>query len=137
MSLVRLSPFFGTLNRWPSIWDDDDMKIAPVHDSNLEVFETDSEVVVKANVAGLKEDQIDVTFEKGVLWIKAENAAEESNTDKTYYSKSSWSYSYKVAVPGTLDLSKEPKAEVENGIITVTFQKAEVSKPKKLTVSRK
>ncbi len=137
MSLVRLSPFFGTLNRWPNVWDEDEMKINPVHDSNLELFETNTQVVVKANVAGLKENQIDVTFEKGVLWIKAENEAEESNDDKTYYSKSSWSYSYKVAVPGTLDLTKEPTAEVENGVITITFQKAEISRPKKLTVSHK
>lgn len=137
MSIVRWNPFLSSLNRWPDFWDEDDFKISPVNNSNLEMFETENEVVVKANVAGLKEDQIEATFEKGVLWIKAENQAEETNDEKTFYSKSNWSYSYKVAVPGTLDLTKEPKAEVENGVLTVTFQKAEASRPKKLAVARK
>lgn len=135
MSLVRWNPLLGTLSRWP-MWDDE-LDTTPTTTHNLDLYETESEVVVKANVAGLKEDKIDVTFEKGVLWIKAEDQVEENDKAKKYYSKSSWSYSYKIAVPGMLDFTKEPKAEVEDGVITITFQKAEASKPKKLTIQKK
>lgn len=136
MSLVRWNPLLGTLSRWPNMWDDE-LDSSPLATHNLDLYETEGEVVVKANVAGLKEDKIDVTFEKGVLWIKAEDQTEENDQAKKYYSKSSWSYSYKIAVPGMLDFTKEPKAEVEDGVITITFQKAEASKPKKLTIQKK
>jgi HSP20 family protein len=139
MSLVRYNPLFPSLSRWPSIWDDMDLNLAATSagNNNLEVYETENEVVVKANVAGLSEKDVDLTFEKGVLWIKAEKSADETSEDKQYHSRSTWSYSYKVAVPGILDFGQEPKAEIENGVITVTFQKAEASKPKKLTVTKK
>jgi HSP20 family molecular chaperone IbpA len=42
-----------------------------------------------------------------------------------------------VAVPGKIDLNKEPTAEVKDGVLTVTFEKSEVSKPKKLKVTAK
>jgi len=139
MSLVRFSPLFPGLNRWPSIWDEPDLDLntGSITGNNLEVYETQNEVVVKANVAGLTEKDVDLTFEKGVLWIKAENSEQTQSEDKQYYSRSNWSYSYKVAIPGTLDQSKEPTAEIDNGIITITFQKAEASKPKKLIITKK
>lgn len=122
------------LSQWPDLWDDDFFSNAGGRD--LDVYETEDEVVVKANVAGVSEEEIDITFEKGVLWIKADKTEEEEDKKKKHYSKSSWSYSYKVAVPGTIDYNKEPKAEVENGVVTIEFTKAESSKPKKLTVKK-
>lgn len=141
MSLVRWNPALSRLSRWPSIWDDDDFSslgsLMNNSSSNLDVYETDDEVVIKANIAGVDEKDVDITFEKGVLWIKADKTTQEDDKDKKHYSQSSWSYSYKVAVPGTLDLTKEPSAEIENGVVEVVFQKAEVSKPKKLTIKSK
>ena len=138
MSLIRWNPALTSLSRWPSIWDDDDFgSLISGTSNNLDVYETADEVVIRANVAGVNEEDVDITFEKGVLWIKAERTAQEDDKKKKHYSKSSWSYSYKVAVPGTLDLTKEPTAEIENGVVEVVFQKAEVSKPKKLKIRSK
>ena len=101
------------------------------------MYETDNEVHVRANVAGVRENDIDLTFEKGVLWIKADRAEEASDEKKKHYSKSSWSYSYKVAVPGLIDYNQEPVVELDDGMLMITFKKAEASKPKKLAVKRK
>lgn len=137
MSLLRLSPAQRALSRWPSFWDDDEFFSLNTQNTNLDLYETEDEVVVKANVAGVDSDDIDLTFEKGVLWIKAEKSAEEKDAEKQFYSKSSWNYSYKVSVPGMLDMNQEPEAEVENGVLSVTFKKAEASKPKKLSIKSK
>lgn len=124
------------LSQWPDLWDED-MLTDLSTGRGLDVYETKDDVVVRANVAGVRENDIDITFEKGVLWIKAARVEEEDSHDKKHYSKSSWNYSYKVAVPGTLDMSHEPEAEIEDGMITVKFKKSEVMKPKKLTVKKK
>jgi HSP20 family protein len=139
MSLVRWTPMSSLLSRWPD-WDDEDfggLGNLTGTGRNLDVYETEDEVVVKANVAGISADKVDVTFEKGVLWIKAEAAEEKDDQKKKHYSKSSWVYSYRVAVPGMLDHTQEPSATVTNGVVTVTFKKAEASKPKKLQVKAK
>ncbi len=139
MTLTRWTPMARVLNRWPDIWDEDDLSaLSPLGGRNdLDVYETDDEVVVKANVAGVAPTDVDITFEKGVLWIKAEKIKEEGDTQKKHYSKSSWNYSYKVAVPGMIDLNHEPKATVEQGVVAITFKKAEASKPRKLTITAK
>lgn len=137
-TLTRWSPMLSLLNRWPDTWDDDFASLNTFGGRNdLDVYETEDEVVVKANVAGVNPEQVDITFEKGVLWIKAEKAEEKNDPAKKHYSKSSWNYSYKVGVPGLIDFNTEPAAEVDNGVVTVTFKKAEASKPKKLTVKAK
>jgi HSP20 family protein len=134
MSLMRMSPLMRALNRWPTVWEDDDLLDVTTATNNLDVYETEDEVVVKANVAGVPVEKVDVTFEKGVLWIKAEREEEKTDEERQHYSRSSWNYSYRVAVPGMIDYNQEPNAEVEDGVITVSFKKAEASKPKRLSV---
>ena len=139
MSLVRWTPFSSMLTRWPDIWDEDELSNFPVNraSNNLDVYETEDEVVVKANVAGIPSEKVDVTFEKGVLWISAKAEVKTEDKNKKYHSSSSWDYSYKVAVPGFIDMNQEPEAVVEKGVITVTFKKAAASKPRKLAVKNK
>ena len=134
MAIVRWDPF-RTLMRWPSIWDDDDFPGAVTSDQ-LDIYETENEVVVKANVAGVGDEKVDVTFEKGVLTISAEESEEEKQ-GKKYYQKATRSYSYRVAVPGNVDMTMDPEADIDRGVVTVTFKKAEEAKPKKIAVKRK
>ena len=134
MAIVRWDPF-RTMMRWPSIWDDDEI-MSPTVSDQLDIYETEGEVVVKANVAGVDDSRVDITFERGVLTITADKSEEEKQ-GKKYYQKATRSYSYRVAVPGNVDMRNEPEADIENGVVTVIFKKAEEAKPKKIAVKRK
>lgn len=133
MTIIRWDPMSSML-RWPNIWDEDEFPVAQTSD-NLDVYETKDDVVVKASVAGVDPDKVEVTFEKGVLTIAAQEE-EESKEGKRYYRKSSRSYSYRVAVPGNIDLGTDPEAKVNHGVVMVTFKKAEEAKPKKIAVTK-
>lgn len=133
MAIVRWDPL--QLMRWPAIWDEEGLTPSG-GDNNLDVYETENEVVVRANVAGVDREKVDITFEKGVLWIQAEEETEEKE-GKKYYRMATRSYSYKVAVPGNIDFKLDPEAVVENGVVRVTFKKAEEAKPKKIAVTVK
>lgn len=135
MAIVRYDPFgLQSLWRWPSVWEDENDSMMASGDG-LDIYETDNEVVIRANVAGVDENKIDITFEKGVLWIRAAED-EEDKEGKAYYRKTSRSYSYKIAVPGNLDAKAEPEASVKNGVLELHFKKAEEAKPKKITVGK-
>lgn len=134
MTIIRWDPMSSML-RWPSIWDNDEFGAAPTSSDNLDVYENKNEVVVKANVAGVDPDKVEISFEKGVLTLSATEEVEESE-DKKYYKKATRSYSYRVAVPGNIDLSSEPEATVKHGIVCVTFKKAEEAKPKKIMIKK-
>lgn len=137
-NIVPLRSMLNSFGRWPSFWDDDDLSLfSGSVGRDVDVYETENEVTVKANVAGVDTKDIDVTFEKGVLWIQAKSETQEEDKKNKYYAKSSWNYSYKVAVPGFIDHSKEPEVSLANGVLTATFSKSEASKPKKLAVKQK
>jgi HSP20 family protein len=130
MAIVRYDPMRMML-RFPNIWDDD-FSSTPASD-NLDLYETSDEVVAKAAVPGVDSSKVDITFEKGVMTISAAEE-EEKAEGKKFYQKSSRAYAYRVAIPGNLDLSAEPTATFKNGVVTVTFKKAEEAKPKKITI---
>ena len=133
MAIVRWDPMSAML-RWPNIWEDEDWGTPLTHD-NLDVYETKDEVVVKANVAGIDPDKVEITFEKGVLTLSGEEESEEKE-EKKFYKKATRSYSYRVAVPGNIDLSVEPEAKIKHGIVSITFKKAEEAKPKKIAIKK-
>jgi len=130
--LVSTSPFW----RFPQIWEEEDNLLPQTTSiSGLSIFEDDKNVYVEAAVPGVDPKSVEVTFDKGVLWIKAEK--EEEGKGKKYYRKASSSFSYRLLVPGNLDLNREPQAEAKNGIMTVTFAKVAESKPKKIQIKAK
>jgi HSP20 family protein len=134
VAIVKWDPFdLRSFWRWPSVWEEEETEFGG---RQLDVYETDDELVIKAGVAGVKPGNVDVTFEDGILQIQGQEEEEEKK-GKKYYKKSSRSYRYRVAVPGNVDMKKEPKAEVDKGVITITFKKAEEAKPKKIAVKGK
>lgn len=131
MTIVRYDPMRMML-RWPNLWDEEDFPTL-TNGGGLDLYETSEEVVVKASVAGVEPEKVDITFEKGVLTITASETEEKTEGAK-YYQKSNRSYAYRVAVPGNLNLSAEPEAKFSNGVVSVAFKKAEEAKPKKIAI---
>ena len=136
MSLVQWNPFNS---RWPTLFEEEFGNFFTNASNNLDVYETEDEVVVKANVAGVKAEDVDITIERGMLWVKAHRQEEEKDTEKgrNYHRQSSWDYRYSINIPDTVDLQKEPAAEVENGVLTIHLEKSEATKPRKLAVKAK
>jgi HSP20 family protein len=134
MAIMRSDPF--RFHNWPTLWDWEEDESTPVAASSLEIYETDEDVVVCANVPGVTEKDIDLTFERGVLWIRAnaDKKQDEKQNNRKYFYRTSRDYSYKINVPGSVDWQKEPQADLADGVLTVTFRKSEMDKPKRIAV---
>lgn len=100
----------------------------------LTISEKGDMVQVEADMPGMKPEDIELTLEQGVLWIRGERSFEEK--EKKFYSKSSSSYSYRVAVPGQIDESKEPEASYEAGVLRVNLHKTKKSQAKRILVQK-
>ncbi len=132
MAIIRYDPFanFNSILRWPALLDEDFAGSS----QNLDVFETDTQVVVRANVAGMDPKKVNVTFHKGILTIAGEEEEKEEDKNKRFYQRSYSNYYYKVAVPGEIDTTKEPEATFKNGMMEVAFLKVPEEQPKKINV---
>lgn len=132
--LRALRPFFNSPFMDEDLWS----SFLP-QSQNLDMYETNDEVVVKAPMPGISADNVDVTFEDGVLRItgREEENQEEKNKKKVVHSEyRTRSFDYTVTLPRAIDPSKM-SAEIENGIVKITAPLAEASKPKKITVKAK
>jgi HSP20 family protein len=105
--------------------------------SGLSVSEDKNHVFVEAHLPGLQTDDIELSFERGMLWIKGEKKEEEEDKKKKYYRKASSSFSYRVQVPGQIDEKKVPEATYKDGVLKITFSKAPQSQAKKITIKTK
>ena len=135
MAIIRWDPFSLSkgLRAFPTIFEDDWFESA---DQGLSVYETDDEVVIEANVAGVPEDKVDVSIEGGTVTVKAEyeETEEEKKKKKVVYRQSRQAkYLYTTSLPCPVK-ADEAEAEVVNGILKLVLPKAEEVKPKKIKV---
>lgn len=124
------------MSRIPANWGEmlGDFKDLGFDQSGLSISEDKKSVFVEASLPGLNVDDIAVNLDKGILWIKGDKKEEEENKEKKYYRKASSSFSYRLALPGAIDESKEPKAIYKDGILKLTFVKAQQNQGKKIVV---
>lgn len=103
-------------------------------DQGLTVYDEKNNIVVEAALPGLKSEEIEVSLNKGILWIKGERKEEASDKNKKFYKKSVRSFSYSVALPEQVDENKEPEASYKDGVLKISFPKAKNSEAKRINI---
>jgi HSP20 family protein len=104
----------------------------------LDMYETDRAVVVKAAIPGVKPEDIDITITGDLLTIKGETK-EESEVKREnylYQERHYGAFSRAVSLPAGLETDKAD-ASFENGVLTLKVPKAEEVKPKTVKVTSK
>ena len=104
----------------------------------IEMFEKEDKFVVKAELPGMKEEDVDVSVTDGTLTIKGEKKTENEVKEENYYccERSYGSFFRSIGLPSSVD-DKKIKAHYEDGILEIDLPKAAEVKPKKITVSTK
>lgn len=138
--LAKRQPFGGTLLAplfsQLSLFDEENGEYPALQGSNISLSEDDKNVFVEANLPGLKEEDIEISLDKGLLWIKGESKKSEENKEKKYYYRATRSFSYHLALPSNINESSEPVANFKDGVIYITFKKAVEEKPKKIKIKK-
>ncbi|MFA5714595.1 MAG: Hsp20/alpha crystallin family protein [Candidatus Paceibacterota bacterium] len=101
----------------------------------VDVYETDKEIIVQSAIAGIKNNQIDVSLDNDILIIKGEREDPSKDKDKRYFLKECYwgPFSKEIILPREIDTSRID-AKVKDGILTVRMQKIERAKNKKISV---
>lgn len=118
--------------QWPSFFEDGEWTLPPFFQDGLSISEDDSHMYVEAAIPGVDPKDVNVTFDKGLLWIRGEAKEEEKN--RKFYRKASRSFSYRTSIPSEIENNAEPNAQYKNGVIHVTFKKVPASEPKQIKI---
>ncbi len=138
MPIIRWDPFQLSRSSWP--FDEEDLSLpswSAGTGNNLEIAEDENKVIVKANVAGVDSDDVEVNFQDGRLWIKAAVKEQERDQKAKIYRSMSRSYSYVVDLPNVSYNAEARKAELDKGVLVLEFDKTPEAKPKKISVKAK
>jgi HSP20 family protein len=101
----------------------------------VDVKETDTEIVVKAEVPGIDAKDINISVTGDVLTIKGEKKSEREEKEENYHlvERSYGSFSRSLVLSAAVDLDKI-EAKYDKGVLTVTCPKKEAVKPKPIEI---
>ena len=102
----------------------------------LDVYTTPSEIVLTANVPGLKPEDVQVTVEGDTLSIDGEFKAPMENVEYIFQERPYGKFSRKLTINVPVDVNKV-EAMFDSGVLTVTLPKAEAARPKTIKVEAK
>ena len=97
----------------------------------VDISEDDKEFLVKAELPGLKREEVKVTVENGVLSIAGERKSEKEEKDKRYHrvERSYGSFVRSFTLPEGVDTGKVT-AEFKDGVLHLRLAKGPKSQPK-------
>lgn len=92
----------------------------------VDVFETNSDFVVSAAIAGVQIKDIDISLEKDMMVIKGNRCDPHDHPDKKYfYQECYWGpFSRKIVLPENIDIDKAD-AQMDKGVLTIKIPKNE------------
>jgi HSP20 family protein len=101
----------------------------------VDVIDQDNAVVVRAEVTGVKKEDIEVSLGDNTVTIRGRTSHEEKEKKGDYYRSeiSRGEFSRTVALPCDVDSSKS-SAKLENGILELTLPKLEKAKRRTIKV---
>jgi HSP20 family protein len=114
-------------------WDEDDAEIT---EPAIDLYEDDNEIVVKAELAGMTKDDIQISFADNVLTIKGEKNKEEEDSGKNYYraERVYGAFVRSLVLPAEVNPDKA-RAIFKNGVLEVHMPKTEAAKKKEIKVN--
>jgi HSP20 family protein len=104
----------------------------------VEVYEKEDRFVVKAELPGLTDEDVDISVTDGALTVKGEKRTEhEVKEDEYHWSERTYgTFLRTVALPTNVDAEKIG-ATFDNGILEISLPKVAEVQPKKITISAK
>ena len=102
----------------------------------LDAYVTPEEIVVVANMPGIKPEDVEITLEGDTLTLKGVRPGSMENVDYVLQERVGGAFQRTLNINVPIDADKAD-ARFENGILTLTIPKAEAVKPKTIQVVSK
>ena len=102
----------------------------------VDIYETEHELVVKADLPDVKPEDLDIRVENNILTIRGERKFEKQVNENNYLrvERSYGSFSRSFSLANTVN-SEAIKADYQNGVLSLSIPKREEAKPKQIKVN--
>jgi HSP20 family protein len=102
----------------------------------MDLVETGEDFVLRADLPGMSESDVNIELEDNVLTISGERKAEHEERKEGYYrvERASGAFSRTLTLPEGVD-PERVRASFDKGVLEVRIPKPEQRKPRKVTIS--
>ena len=102
----------------------------------VDIYETEDEVVIKADLPEVAEKDIDLRVENNMLTIRCERKLEQKVKEENYLrmERSYGFFTRSFSLPNTVN-TEQIHAQHNDGVLTVTLPKRAESKPKQVKIN--
>ena len=103
---------------------------------DVDIYETEHELVVKADLPDVNPQDLDIHVENNILTIRGERKFENKVKEENYLrvERAYGSFSRSFSLANSVN-SEAIKADYQNGVLTLSIPKREEAKPKQIKVS--
>ena len=102
----------------------------------IDAYVTPEEIVVVANMPGIKPEDVEIILEGDTLTIRAERPAPLQNVNYVIQERTYGTFQRTLNINVPVEAEKA-EAKFENGLLTLTVPKAEAARPKQIKVMSK
>lgn len=101
----------------------------------IDVYQTDNALIIKAPIAGVKPEDLDISITNETVTIKGQRKEEKEISRENYFCQECYwgGFSRSYLLPIAVDVDKA-EASLKNGILTLTMPKLEKTKTRTLRV---
>lgn len=139
-SITRFEPFRGSLQDQINRLFNEAFDRSPEEGMTswapaVDIYETEHELVVKADLPDVKPEDLDIRVENNILSIRGERKFEKKVSEDKYMrvERSYGSFSRSFTLANTVN-TEAIKADYKDGVLTLTIPKREEAKPKQIKV---
>jgi len=102
----------------------------------VDILEKDGDLILRAELPGMTEKQIELKLEGNTLTLKGERKLENEDKKNNYHRVESFygSFMRTFRLPDTVDMGKI-SADYKNGVLTITMPQKPEIKPREIQVS--
>jgi HSP20 family protein len=146
MAITRWDPFRDVLalqNRLNSLFDDftrgqgdQDALTTAAFVPPVDIYEDDHKVILKLEVPGIRQDELDIRVENNTLTVRGERKFEKEEKQENFHriERRYGSFFRAFTVPSTVD-TDSVHASYDAGILKIEMQKKAEAKPKQIKVN--
>ena len=147
MTLTKWDPFKDLLSlqdRMNRLFDESVRNVKPgdealssaIWSPAVDIYETDDEVVVKAELPEVDQKDIDIQIENNTITLRGERKFNKETKKENFHriERAYGSFSRSFTLPGVIDQEKI-RADYKDGILKISMPKREETKPKQIKVA--
>lgn len=145
MAITRWDPFREVValqNRMNSLFRDlsgnenNDVLTTASFVPAVDIYEDEHKVVLKLEVPGIKQEDLDVRVENNTLTVRGERKFEKEEKEENFHrlERRYGSFYRAFTLPNTVD-TEHIDASCENGVLQLTLNKKAEAKPKQIKVN--